>query len=342
MSRYDDFYYHSDELRSFNPTFGWAIGVRGGGKTHDNLYKRLNQFRKNKKQFIYLRRTEAQVEASKQDLFNDMEKFNYFPGAKLSVSGTGLYFNEENCGKIQALSTAHKVRSIALPNMFEVFYDEFMVEKATDRYLPGEYRKLRAFLETVGRTRDDFRFMGAANATSINNPMFEGFGIRPKRGQRFTKFKDKSGRYSHVIELWADPDYVDYKKKSRLVQAAKDDEYSQYMYENQFLNDNYEFIENMTGKASYWYTIAYEGQGYGVWWQEQKGILHVNKRVEKYCKTKFAFTTEDHKRNVILFRNARQNSMIKELMFAYENGMVRFDSIPTSNAVLTLLDYMRI
>lgn len=333
-------WYSAQKVLSFNAPYSWTIGVRGGGKTHDKTRERINQWFKNKAQFMYIRRTEAELDMALPEYFNDMIAFNYFPGAEFKVVGPKLLVNGELAGWAYALSTAYKVRSVAFPNVKQIHLDEFLIEKRAGRYLPNEGRMLRSLVETVGRSRSDFRVHATANATSIHNPYFEEFGIYPRYGAHFTKFHNKAGVRTHVIELWADPEYVAMKKATLMAQAGGDDEYASYMYDNAFLNDNYEFIEPMKGAATYQCTLYYEGRQYGVWWQEAKGIYHVNKSVEKYCNTKFAFTTDDHQNNVILFKTAKRNPYIERLTFAFDNARVRFDAMHTKLAMQTLFGYL--
>lgn len=333
-------YYSGQKLGSFNAAYTWTIGVRGGGKTHDTTKTNINQFRKNGKQFVYTRRTDTELEESLPHYFADMISFNYFPGAEFKVQGRELLMNGEVCGYGMSMSTAHKYKSVPYPNVGRLHYDEFLVETGTGRYLRNEGQALRRLVETVGRRRPDFRVIATANSVSVHNPLFEHFGIRPRRGSRFTKFKDSSGRYKHVIELWADEEYVQEALKSAAAQAGGADDYNDYMYRNNFLNDNYEFIQPMTGKAVYQCTIHFEGRRYGIWWQEAQGTFHCNKKVEEWCKTKFAFTTTDHTRNVVLFKTAKQNPYMKRLEYAYQQGCLRFDSLATQDAILTVLDYM--
>lgn len=336
-----NFWYDRQRADSFNPAYYWCIGVRGAGKTFQIAKKGVSRFLKTGKQFMYTRRTEAEMEASKDSLLLPLHMEGYFLDHDLQCRGLELLCDGKVCGHVRALSTAQKYKSIQTPLVEAIDYDEFLVE-GEGRYLKNEGQKIQALLETVGRHRD-VRFRAYANATSINNPLFNHYNIRPRRGARFTRFKDGDGSIDHLIELWANDEYTKFKKQQKIVKAAGgNNAYSKYMYENTFLNDNYDFVEPMRGKGIYQCTIAFEGKRYGVYDQlDGKGILHVNEGVDPSCKTIFSFTTEDHAPNMLLFVASKQNPFIKRLKFAYDMGCVRFGSITAKNAVYDILDYMK-
>lgn len=344
-------WYNPQKLLSHNALMSYVIGVRGGGKTFSGKNLGLNRFLKAGKQFIYLRRTEAELDEAKPTFFTQLQSEGLYREYKGKTKGRELILSTKfedgddgediTAGYALALSTAGKFRSVSYPFVDLIIYDEFLVDEKdpNSRYLKREPELFLNFVETVFRMRKG-RVLMLGNSFSINNPIFNYFGIRPRYGSKFTTFKDDEGTPLHCIEQWADPEYIAEKYKTDFGRLNRGSDVGNFMYENQFLNDNYEFIENMSGSAIYQCTLHFEGKSYGVYWQEAKGIFHINKNVDKKVRTAFAFTTEDHKPNLLLFKDVKRNPYIKRLMFAYDHGRIRFDSINTRNSFYTLISYI--
>lgn len=81
-------------------------------------------------------------------------------------------------------------RSVAYPNVKYILFDEFQITDGTN-YLPNEFGRFRALLNTVMRKRDDVRVYMLSNAGSIINPYFEAFGYIPNQEQETWRKKIK-------------------------------------------------------------------------------------------------------------------------------------------------------
>ncbi|HJG85391.1 MAG TPA: phage DNA encapsidation protein [Weissella thailandensis] len=73
-------------------------------------------------------------------------------------------------------------RSVAYPNVKYVLFDEFQITDGSN-YLPNEFSRFRALLNTVMRKRTDVKVYLLSNAGSIINPYFEAFGYVPNKEQ---------------------------------------------------------------------------------------------------------------------------------------------------------------
>lgn len=336
-------WYTAQPMLSRNCPFNWGIGIRGGGKTFEVKTMGANDFIKRGHEFVYMRRTEAERDESKFTFWPQLQNNGRFTEYDMKCIGNHLYIDGVLAGHVLALSTMQKMRSVDYSKVKYFFFDEFLIErdKKGVSYFKDEPNMLASALETVFRARTDVRFVAMANATSIDNPYFRHFGIRPRRGSKFTVFKDDKGKPLHCIELWADPEYTAMKKEQAVGRLTAGTPYGEYMYDNQFLNDNYDFVERMTGSGDYQCTLYFEGRTYGVYWQSSKGIYHVNRSVNQNCKLRFAFTTDDHKPNLMLFANAKKNPFIKRMLQAHDYGCLYFGDHQTKLAVYTLFDYIK-
>lgn len=320
---------------SHNCFINFVLGPRGGGKTFNTLLWAGNDFVKNGNEFMYIRRTEAELMLAKPNLFSAIKDKGYLEDYIIKTDGNTVMFNDKIGGHAYALSTAHKLKSTAFPKVDKIIFDEFLVEAGRTNYLSNEVEMFLSLLETVFRGNDNARVLLLANSVTINNKYFEYFKISPKRNSKFTTMDDLI-----CVNFYRDEDYINSRKETKLGRLVSGTHYGAYMYDNEFLKDNYDFVEPMTGNGVYQFTMAYDGSEYGAYWQPEKGIYHVNHAVNPSCKTIFSFTTEDHKPNFMLFKSAKQNPFIKRLKYCFDMGNLYFDSLSTKQAMYELFDYL--
>lgn len=326
-------WYDNSALLSHNCILNFAIGNRGGGKSFNAKEWAIRGFLNKGSQFVYLRRYETELLQVKDKFFDDVAGVGHFPKAEFSVVGREFYINNRLAGYGMDLNGQHKLKSNTYPDVDKIIYDEFLIEKGSGRYLNDEVHKFLGLYETIARMRE-VKVLFLANATSINNPYFDYFKILPRRNSKFTK------RDGICVELIHNEEYTKKKKETAFGKLISGTSYGNYMLDNVFLNDNYDFIEPMSGNSVYQFTIHYEGKSYGVYWQEEKGIFHVNRNIDSKCKTAFSFTTNDHNPNLVLFKSAKKNPYIVRLKYAFDIGRVFFDSVGTKGAVYKLFDYL--
>lgn len=333
-------WYEPQEVLSYNRLYNFVIGVRGCGKSFGWKEFVVGHFLKTGRQFIYLRRTETELDLVLDRFFDDLVSEGKFAGhvmkARKVKDMVEFTIDDKVCGYGGAVSTVYKFKSNTFPYVKYVLFDEFLIEKGVSSYLQNEPLRILGLHETVGRMRD-VCFIFIANATSVNNPYFDFWNIRPKNGQRFTTFKHNK---QVLIEVYNGEAYMKEKEKTPFYELVKGTPYGEFMFANEWLDDNYDFIEPMKGAHRYSFTIHYEGKSYGVYIQDKNGTYHINKNVDPSCKTSFAFTTDDHKPNLLLFKNAKKNPFIKRLQYAFDVSALRFDGVSTKNAIYKLFDYV--
>lgn len=321
-------------ILSYGCIFNMVTGVRGGGKTFNTTDKLIKSFNKKGERWVYSRLSDVEMEKSKIRLFDDLITHGYWTDHELSVVGDKMFMDGLQMGDTIALSKAHQYKGSGFPNTYWIYLDEFLGEKGSYK-IKDPVGKLLSLVESCGRMRN-IRVIMTSNSLSLDNEFFTFFGCRPKRGSRFTINREKSA----IVELWAGEEYIEAKKKTGVAMAIQDTAIAEYMYDNSFLLDNYNFIEEMTGQATYRCSFIYQGRKYGVYTQLQKGIYHINSKFNPTCKSVFTFTTEDHKPNYIMFDRAKTNPVIKQLIKAHDMGCLRFDNIITKNAMYQLFDYL--
>lgn len=328
-------YWTPAELLSYNRLFNIAIGSRGCGKSFSGKRWCINDFINNKKQFIYLRRTEAEIEEVKASFFRDIIKENIFPNVKFSISGDIYYINDREAGYAMALSTASKLKSNSFPDVNKILYDEFLIDKRSKfGYMRDETGMLLNFYETVDRGRDETRILMLSNAMSIINPYFQKWNIYVTKGSKFIK----TGK-EIITEIVVNDKYNEWKKQTRFGQFLTGTDEGRHMIDNQFVADNYSFVEKVEGHKNYCFTVLYEGVKVGVWFCVTHGIYYCSKdTADSYYN--FAFSSADHRINSIMFKNARQNKLVKNLIEAHDFGNVRYENLTIKSTMLQLFDYI--
>ena len=97
----------------------------------------------------------------------------------LWVKGRRFYCDDAEIGQILFLSVQQSKKSVEYPDYDTIIFDEFIIEKGFQRYLPDEVNKLFNFMDTVFRNRDNCRCICLANAISWVNPYFIFFKFAP-------------------------------------------------------------------------------------------------------------------------------------------------------------------
>lgn len=164
------------------------IGARGTGKTFGALKYALT----NDKKFMYMRRTQAQLDLIKKKEYSPFISINkklglsieQFPVTKYSSAVYDSEINEkgkivpkgEILGLTAALSTFSNIRSFDASYISILIYDEFIGE-AHERPIKEESNAFFNALETIGRNRElegsePLYTLMLANSNNISNPYF--------------------------------------------------------------------------------------------------------------------------------------------------------------------------
>lgn len=319
---------------SHNYIWNMVLSHRGGGKTFGCLELAVRKWLKNKRQFIYLRRTDAELQLCKDHLMDAVQAEGHFAPHTFKVIGTDIYCDDEVIGYCVALSKAYQMKSVAFPNVDLIVFDEFLIEDKNGRYLPNEPNKVLAFMETVGRMRD-ITLMALANYISFDNIYFQYWGLHPKRGSVFTKHPEKPV----LIHMYDNQNFKAKKKETPFAKLIKDTAYGAYILDNVALADNYTFVEKPEGFIDYMLTYRFNGVEMGQWYSPSKGLFYITSKSDPSTKYIMAFDTDSHAPNLLLISKNKNHPNIKELKKALNLGLVRFENLTIKNTMLEMLDY---
>lgn len=176
-------------------TFKFLVGARGIGKTFGILKYMIDECRKLNRKFVYMRRTQVQVDMIKTPELNpflaleDELGNNYsfiIQSINKNVSGIyeSVYDVDKNVymasgnpiGYLLALSTIANIRGIGGGDIEYIFYDEFIGERH-EKPIKSEGSCFLNALETIGRNRElkkrePLKVICASNSVNLGNPLF--------------------------------------------------------------------------------------------------------------------------------------------------------------------------
>ena len=184
-------YLRMDTIYNNGMVYSFVVGGRGTGKTFGALKYALDHELK----FIYLRRTQVQVDLIKTDDLNPFnalhstlgERYNYVM-KKINKNITGVYAAEFSSDKqiyeasgaclgyIMALSTVSNIRGFDASDVQVLIYDEFIGEKH-ERPIQYEGTAFLNAIETIARNReisgkDPLKVICLSNSNDLANPIF--------------------------------------------------------------------------------------------------------------------------------------------------------------------------
>ena len=336
-------WYTPNRQLTYNRIWNFVVGVRGGGKTFNTLKYAIEKFLKDGTQFIYLRRQVVQLDDAcigkdtQGDLFAYIRHEGYFQDHELKVvsdksGGYNFYCDDKIMGYGKALSTSMSRKSMALPKVGLIIFDEFMIDSTSsiERYLGQGDREpfiFENFYETVTRGRDiPVFFIG--NAFSMVNPYFIHFDIRFTPNQEKDLYK---GKFWTAV-LWRDDEFIKTRAKTQFYQATKDTQFHDHAFGNTFYLDSTDFIKKRSKDSEHQFSLVYLGKTYGVWVDWDKGTYYVSTKGAKTSRDKtISMSLSDNKPNNINIRRYRNLPFMKAFRTAVDINAIYYDSQETYN-----------
>lgn len=326
-------WYDKQQMLSHNKIMNMVLSNRGGGKTFHFTRWGIDDFKKTKRQTVWVRRYQTEIdEMLLNGKFFDAVR-EYYPNDELTIEGNTGKVNGEVAFYFIALSTSRQLKSNNYPFVNKIIFDEFIIDKGRVTYLKSEVEVFLDLYETVARTRDNVRAVLLANSITIVNPYFLFWNIKPDTGKRFTV------KGQVCIELFTDADFIVQKQKSRFGQLVKGTRYSDYAIENKWLLDTDTFIEPKTPKSEFMLAMKYNGIYYGFWVDYHVGLIYVNKQYDPSSYSLFCLQKDDHEANLLLVKSLSDSKRIQRIVFAFRNGLIRFEDMQVKNQFYEFIGY---
>lgn len=326
-------WYDKAQLLSHNKIMNMVLSNRGGGKTFHFTRWGIDDFKKNGKQCVWVRRYQTEIdEMLLNGKFFDAVR-DYYPNDELTIEGNLGKVNGETAFYFIALSTSRQLKSNNYPLVNKIVFDEFIIDKGRVTYLKNEVEVFLDLYETVARLRDNVRAVLLANSISIVNPYFLFWNVKPDTDKRFTC----SGQV--CVELFTDADFIAAKKKTRFGQLVQGTRYGEYSIDNKWLLDKDTFIEPKTEKAEFMLGMKYNGTMYGFWVDYKQGLIYANKQYDPSSYSLYCLTRDDHEANLLLIKSLSESKRVQRIVYAFRNGLLRFSDMQVKNQVYEFIGY---
>lgn len=334
--------------------FFFIVGNRGGGKSYGAKKKAIDNFIKRKEQFGYIRRYQDDLKKPMKQFFKDI--MWEYPDYEFKVDGDKFYIRlkpsndkekwkeEDIAGYGFVLSTADNKKSIPYPDITLLIFDEFLLNKGNQRYLPNEPEKLLDLYETVARPGTNhprvLLFL-LANAISVTNPYFLYWKLSmPTRKDRNNKYIWLHPTRPILVEDVRIQAFIDKKKDTEFGQLVEGTSYADYSIENKFLLDDDTFIEKKGKFATYFFTFNYKEHSFGVWHDYNEGKMWVSKDIDPYYPLVYALTLKDHKPNTMLIKTKSKSTCLQTFIKNFNLGNVYFENMNIKNMCYEVINML--
>ena len=318
-------WYDKQQLLSHNKIMNMVLSNRGGGKTFHFTRWGIDDWKKNRKQTVWVRRYQTEIDEMLLNgkFFDAVRPF--YPDDELTIEGNLGYVNGEAAFYFIALSTSRQLKSNNYPDVNKIIFDEFIIDKGRITYLKAEVEVFLDLYETVARTRDNVRAVLLANSITVVNPYFLFWNIKPDTTKRFTV-------HSQVcVELFTDSDFIAMKKRSRFGQLVDGTRYGDYAIDNKWLLDTETFIEEKSPKSEFMLGMKYSGIMYGFWVDYTIGRIFVNRQYDPSSYSLYCLTKDDHEANLLLIKSLSDSKRVQRIVYAFRNGLIRFSDMQVKN-----------
>lgn len=180
-------YWLINKILATKADFMLVIGQRGNGKTFGVLKYFLEQYKKSKKRFAYLRRWDEDIKAYRMEqlfapfrnvideVFGEEFTIEYKNHKFYLVNGNGT--KVDTIGYVLSISSSAHTKSISYTNLGYILYDEF-IRMTGEQELKDEMSRFDNTLSTLIRgDNNNVKVFMLANTVSKYSPFFLRFGI---------------------------------------------------------------------------------------------------------------------------------------------------------------------
>ena len=77
--------------------------------------------------------------------------------------------------------------------------------------------------------------------------------------------------------------------------------------------------------------MKYSGVMYGFWVDYEVGRIYVNRQYDPYSRNLYTLNKDDHEINLLLIKTISESKQVQRIVYAFQNGLLRFDDMQTKN-----------
>lgn len=243
-------------------TFVICLGGRGIGKT----FNVLDEILKRRLRWIYMRRTQSQIDACKLPELNPFKALNTETGSDVVVAPLGKYLAGfyhsqlvdgcekpvgETIGIGVALSTFANIRGVDGSDYDILLFDEFIPERHERNKIREEGLAFLNAVETLSRNREltgkaPLKCILLSNSNDLNSPILDALGALKPLDEMIRQKKTLRRLSGGAISIRRYMDSPISKKKSltSLYRAASSTDFAAMSLNNEFSADNYENVRS--------------------------------------------------------------------------------------------------
>jgi hypothetical protein len=328
-------WYDYNNILSRNAMLNFILTNRGGGKTYGFKKKAINNFLKKGEEFVYVRRYKTEFKKIIK-FFDDIK--NEFPEHTFKCTKNFAYIDDKICGYFIPLSTANNEKSTSYPNVTLICYDEFIIDKKNQRYLPSENDLFNGLIETIVRQRDNVTVICLANNVTISNPYFEAWKIYPD-------FENGIKTYNRgekiCVELSADKEFIEQKVKTRWGKLIQNNKYGEHAIYNKSLKDDDTFImDKKPQNCKFMFSIILNSEEVGIWSFDD--MFYVDKKIINTSNLRYVLQKDDLSLDNRMIDKINHSSIIYVFKNAFKNGRVFYKNKYIKSTVYDILRYIGI
>ena len=328
------------DINGNKPQLFLSTTNRSSGKTtwfHRYLIKR---WKKHAEKFMIFYRFSYELSDVSDKFFKDIQKL-FYPNDTLThkTKAKGkyaeLYLNEIPCGYAVAINDADSLKrySHLFSDTERIFFDEFQSE--TNHYCPDEIRKFLSLVTSISRgSGKQVRYVPVymvSNFVTLLNPYYIALDVADKLNLK-TNFYKGNG---FVIEQSFYKTVAQLQAESGIMQAFAKNDYTKFVKEKIYLNDDDTFIAQPEGRSRYVATLIFEGRYYSVREYKDQGILYCGDTYDKTFPKVLAITTDDMDINIV---SIKQHGFLVNMFKTYfQYGAFRFKDQSCKSAIFKLL-----
>lgn len=326
-------WWDGNKTLTYNCLYNLIVGNRGCGKTYWGKKQAVKNYKKNGWHFVYLRRYQEELDDVKDSIFNDIILNNEFPDDVIEYKDDCYYINGEIFGYAMALTKAKNYKSLSYPLVWLILFDEFLIEdNGFSRYLKNEVKQFLGFYMTIDRYRGCKVFFFGNNVSMIN-PYTLFWDLHIPYNTNIVK--NRTGKI--LLEMVNDEEFIRERINTDFGQLVEGTEFADYAIYNQSMNDKKDFIEKKTGNCSYYFTIKYMDNYYGIWISYKLGKIWVSEDYDPTCNKIYATTLENHTENTLLVKNLNKAFYFKSFIDSFKSGLVYFESQKIKNIIYEVI-----
>ena len=330
MSVNKSVWFDVDKVLSYNALLNFVVGYRGVGKTYGCKIWAIKHFLKTGKKFIYLRRFKEEIHGDDiKQFFVQIQNDERVRAHEFLVKGRQFYIDGVHCGQAIYLTIQQNKKSVSYDEYDTIIFDEFIIEKGYQHYLPNEPLKLYNFIDTVFRLRENCRCICLANSINWTNPYFTFFKFTPME-KGYQLIKDGTV----LLNVYDNESFKEMRSKTRFAKMVEGTAYDDMAMQNKFEDVSDDFIKPRPKNGILQFNIKWKDHTYGCWFNKDDFELVISNKINNDVNT-ICYTTKDYKPNMMIItdKKLRVNSELKR---AFVNGYLFFEDMFIRNDMYDL------